>query len=100
MEEERNELVNEEKETELSAEEKKVTENGIKDRFTEGLMTGGAVVLIGVVGAKGVKKGITWAWNKFKGTKLYDKARKHAEPEESDEPIDVESSEVETEEEE
>ena len=103
MEEERNELLEFEQETNKEVAEK--TEDNqtptVDDGFGAGLLVGGGVVLLAGVAVKAVKK----LRNKHKTeetdsgkvvkTHWYDKLKKHAKPEETNEPIDVDASEVE-----
>lgn len=105
--EERNEMIQEEEKAELANTEENQTTNVTDDNFGAGLLIGGGAVLLAGVVVKTIKKlrnkHKTDEQNGDRVNKVHwcDRFKKHAEPEEdSDEPVDVEASEVETEEEE
>lgn len=83
MEEERNELLEETNQEVAEKTEEDQTPVVVEDNFGAGLLIGGGVVLLAGVAVKVVK--MHW----------YDKLKKHANPEETDKPIDVDASEVE-----
>lgn len=106
--EERNELMEQQETNQEIAENTEENQKPVvvEDNFGAGLLIGGGAVLLAGVAVKVVKK----LRNKHKTekadankvtTRWYDRFRKHAEPEENpDEPIDVEASEEESEDEE
>lgn len=100
--EERNEVMEQETNQEVTEKtEENQTPVVVEDNFGAGLLIGGGAVLLAGVAVKIVKK----LRNKHKieevdgdevvKTHWYDRFRKHAKPEETDEPIDTEASEVE-----
>ena len=97
MEEERNELLEQETNKELAekTEDNQTPTVEVEDNFTSGLLIGGAAVLLGGTAVKIVKnrkKIINYIVRLFGGKK--------AKPEETNEPIDVDASEVDEDEEE
>ena len=100
MEEERNELLENETNQEV-AEDNQTPTVEVDDNFGAGLLIGGGVVLLAGVAVKAVKKlrnkHRTEETDSGKVVKMhwYDKLKKHAKPEEVNEPIDVDASEVE-----
>lgn len=102
MEEERNEVMEQETNQEVVEKtEENQTPVVVEDNFGAGLLIGGGAVLLAGVAVKIVKKLRNKKHNTEDGdtgevvkTHWYDRFRK-AKPEETDEPIDVEASEVE-----
>lgn len=102
MEEERNELLEQEtnKEVAEKTEDNQTPTVNVDDGFGAGLLVGGGVVLLAGVAVKAVKKlrnkHKTEETDSGKVVKMhwYDKLKKHAKPEETNEPIDVDASEV------
>ena len=104
--EERNELLEQETNQEVAEKtEEDQTPVVVEDNFGAGLLIGGSVVLLAGVAVKAVKKlrnkHRTEETDSGKVVKMhwYDKLKKHANPEETDKPIDVDSSTSEDEEE-
>lgn len=101
MEEERNELLEETNQEVAEKTEEDQTPVVVEDNFGAGLLIGGGVVLLAGVAVKVVKKlknkHRTEETDSGKVVKMhwYDKLKKHANPEETDKPIDVDASEVE-----
>lgn len=100
--EERNELLEQETNQEVAEKtEEDQTPVVVEDNFGAGLLIGGSVVLLAGVAVKAVKKlrnkHRTEETDSGKVVKMhwYDKLKKHANPEEVNEPIDVDASEVE-----
>lgn len=97
MEEERNELLEQETNEGLESEENQ-TPVATEDHFGAGLIIGGGVVTLVMATVKVAKKlrnnHKTKGTDSDKVTKVhwYDRFKRHAEPEETDEPIDVKAS--------
>lgn len=101
MEEERNELMEQETNQEVAEKtEENQTPVVVEDNFGAGLLIGGGVVLLAGVAVKVVQKlrdkhKSEKTDDKVGKTRWYDRFKRHANPEETNEPIDVEASEVE-----
>ena len=101
MEEERNELLEQETNQEVAEKTEENQTPTVEDNFGAGLLIGGGVVLLAGVAVNVVKKlrnkHRTEETDSGKVVKMhwYDKLKKHANPEETDKPIDVDASEVE-----
>ena len=102
MEEERNELLEQEtnKEVAEKTEDNQTPTVEVEDNFGAGLLIGGGVVLLAGVAVKVVKKlrnkhrAEETDSNKVVKMHWYDKLKKHAKPEETNEPIDVDASDM------